>query len=334
MKFHCTISGLLFEDTNLPYIPGVYNNIHPIFGLNPTSLLKVATNVNALTDENSYYLTGLAVFNLLNPDWRIHADPSAVYPIIHNFERLINLAFRIPINRRNEFPYFVIDNNNNDFANLKHWLDSIENVFTEWKANAYELSINQKIMRKEAVLERLIGSKFQKHQNRIASVLADWAELAGQFPTSVFIAPGDIKTTTNQYWKAIIGQCFTNSYSDLIAQKIDIDDLLDLHDYLESNIPHGSTHAAILMSKIRKARDVLLEFYAPAKPRLVIESGSKIELEFTTVNNNITAESNLTNPGPEPKERDFKNRAEFIRARLKWQSATMKYRSQNISMEL
>lgn len=338
MKLTCPRSGLEYQDSSINSISGTYQSIHPIFNISAKSLLYIVKQIQSEPEPINNYLTGLAIFNLLNPKWESCADRNRALPVITaNLERMVSLIYRIPVERRNKFPTFVINKSTADFQSLPTWLDSIESVFSEWKVSSRELSISTQVMRKETVLTRLINSKLHKHRNKIAIILADWAELVAEFPKSKFYLSDDSETTTAIYWKELIKTSFINNHIDLIAAKVDMDDFQDMIDYLEMNLPHGSTHAHILMNRVRKSLSILQEFNAPPKPRIAYEGPksqlaamlSDMDIVDNKINNDFTFNPmpEVINPGVEPKPRDFQSNALYIRAKIKWQSQMIKYKA-------
>lgn len=332
MKFLCPISNETYEIAGVN--PGLFKANHPIFSIESKQLLAIARHAQANPDKDTYYLLGLAIFNKLNPRWVAPVVKStAIKTIIPNLERMIGLIFNIDSSNRRKFPDFVIDKTNNDFSLLPTWLDVIDDIFTELKSNARDLSLATKVIRTEAILQRYINSGFSRHKTRIANTLAEWADLTCEFPTSPFypiVNDESSKTTTALYWKEIIRLCFKEDHIGILQTKIDIQDFQDMHDYIEFNLPHGSTHAQILMSKLRKAKAVLEEFHAPARPRIVYEDKSTpliskiMELDTEGVANALEiAKDNsfYSNPGPMPKQKNFKSVSEFLKAKLKWQVA-------------
>lgn len=333
MKYKCRISGLEFSDSilsnslslSLSPSSSSYLSTHPIFSISAKDLISIASKALQNPKESDLYLIGLAIFNKLSPDWVTSAKPEAIPIITANFERLSTLVFSIPIGRRDEFPRFRIDSSNSDFLNLPTWLDSIQSVFDEWKISGRELAQHRLLDRKEKILVTLLNHRFTKKPSSIAHALAEWAGIAGEFPTSPFYLPDGTKTTTSDYWKTLIKYSFIESHLEFFSLKVDLDDLSDLIDWCEINIPHGSTHASILMSKLRKSKSILEEFTLPKFKSPVLVP------ELSPISQALKEESSEANTyipvGPEPKKSDFKSASDYLRAKLKWQTGVIRNRN-------
>lgn len=336
MKFKCKISGLEWQEDILDELSSsTLVTLHPIFSISESNLISLASAALADPNETSMYLVGLAAFNKLNPIWISTVNALAAAPmIVSQFERIIKLVFAIPKERRDQFPSYRIDSSNNDFAGLIHWLDAIQSVFDEWKQSGKELEFNRLLARKESVLITLLNNRYSKKPGSIASALAEWASIAAQFPKSCFYMPDGTTTTLDQYWKVLIKHAFVDDHLEFISLRVDPDDLEDLIDYCEMNIPHGTTQAHILLSKLRKSLSILNEFVRPKikQPTLVDESEdiagllSESKPEFQQVNQAVIMS--------EPKAKDFKSTAEYLRAKLKWQVQTVSNRNSSLASEL
>lgn len=282
------------------------------------------------------YLIGLAAFNKLNPTWLAPVNPALAAPIIvSQFERIIKLVFSIPVDRRAEFPNYRIDSSNSDFSGLIHWLDAIQSVFDEWKQSGKELELHRILAKKESVLITLLNHRYSKKPAAIAYSLAEWAAIAAEFPKSCFYLSDGTTSTTAEYWKTLIKHAFVDNHLEFLSLRVDPDDLEDLIDYCEMNIPHGTTHAQILMSKLRLALSVLNEFVRPKikQPSLIEESNDVVGLlsesrspEFVKIDSNKILS--------EPKPKDFKSTAEYLKAKLKWQVQTVANRNSSMASEL
>lgn len=337
MKLKCRISGIEWQESIFPSDPNSdpLLSLHPVFSMDQKSLISMATSAIENPHETSMYLIGLAAFNHLDPVWQATVNAEVAAPMIASqFERLIKLAFVIPPARRAEFPAFRIDSSNCDFLGLIHWLDAIQSVFDEWKQSGKELELHRMLAKKESTLIALLNSRFSKKSHLIAHALAEWAAIAAEFPKDCFYLADGTTSTVAQYWKVLIKQAFIDDHLEFISMRVDPDDLADLIDYCEMNIPHGTTHAHILMSKLRSAADIVNEFMRPKikQPMLVVETGTVADLLAETGDSpsfvKVAAE-----PVSEPKPRDFKSNAEYLRAKLRWQVQTVSNRN-SIASEL
>lgn len=336
MKLKCRISGIEWDESIFPWNPKVVDSLHPVFSMSQKDLISLASEAIESPHETSYYLIGLAAFNHLNPLWQATVNAEVAAPMIASqFERLIKLVFMIPQARRSEFPEFRIDSSNCDFLGLIHWLDAIQSVFDEWKQSGKELELHRILAKKESTLIALLNSRFSKKSNLIAHALAEWAAIAAEFPKDCFYLADGTTTTVAQYWKILIKQAFTEDHLEFISMRVDPDDLADLIDYCEMNIPHGTTHAHILMSKLRSAAEIVNEFMRPKikQPMLVNENGSVADLLSEDSDSSPSFVKVKAEPISEPKPKDFKSTADYLRAKLKWQVQAVSNRN-SIASEL
>jgi len=327
MRLICAFSSLEF---NVQHFPGTLSNretVHPIFYIPQKKLLSYSVKWAAgeLTTTDSYLLF-LALLNSTdNIEFRLQAIRTNHTDSIvaSNMENLFNIVGKLNIVQHPGFtpPQFVISPETRNLANVANWIAIWENYYNEWYSGYRTMSEEQKLIRRTAALERMINSAHVRNEKAFARILADWAEIAGNFPKS----PTLVNTAyipLNEYWKQIIIKCF-NAEQIFTIPKTDIDELLC---HCEDNITQGSSYAYNLLKALRsglaKQTDFLgfgeLDLNSSTRYR-IIDAESSVE----TANKLALIEAA---PTTLPKELDYPSKIAYLRAKVKWDMAQEYYK--------
>lgn len=315
--FTCSISGLSFEDSIFTSEYDFnFKCVHPVFNLDIKSLFTLANHALSNPHETSQYIIGLALLNSMGTQFNVSVDPKSHINIINNFQKL--LVYSTAINKHPKpelFPKFIIDNNNNNLESLDGYLSSIKSVFEELEANAIILRRSKVLHELECQIDEMIRRSLSFKPKSVAKIMGSWATMAAQFPDKDFYKPDGTKLKLSEYWKELIEIAFVEDHMALVTSDTDLDDLADLIDYCEQFIPHGSTHAAILMSKLRRAFEMLREFrIVPTeeyknKPVIVPDL---IDIESILLDK--PAQVFEIRTSNRPKRSDFKSTKDYLRA--------------------
>lgn len=317
--FTCSISGLSFSDSIFEsHFNRSFNISHPIYSLDFKSLVSLSNEIASDPHETSIYMIGLALLNKTRTTFNVPVNPNASNIIINNFQKI--LTYCIAVNNHPNpdiFPCFIIDHSNSDLQSLDGYLHAIKSVFQDLEESAIVRRKSRQLAEIEAQVDTMIKRSLNFKPKSIAKIIGSWASMAANFPSKPFYRADGSVTSVDQYWKYLIESCFIEDHISLVASDVDLDDLADLIDYCEQYIPHGSTHASILMSKLRKAFKVLEEFrIVPiknlSKPVMVPDV---VDIESILLDTPAKKYEIKTEPKQDkPNRADFKSTVEYLKA--------------------
>lgn len=287
MKHTCPKLGIIWYSSS-GY--GVSSCEHPVLSTPLKTLIKYT--VDPAVENKDKILIAAGLLNYLPVIWHTPLDWSdASHFLLLEFSSIATLAAKLDIVDRIHVPKLVINKQTNSLANLANWILTLNEALSEEAQKQDRYRLEARLARKEAVIARLLNSQIKRNRNKLAIYIADWAAEAAAFPTSLTYTDIGTPIRLSEYWKQIIVSSFQDNHLDILASGTDYDDLCDLVEYLEFNIPHGSTHAAVLMAEIRKTKGILEEF--TARKVTIIEP--KL---------------------PEPKRQHYPDTASYLRAKL------------------
>lgn len=317
----CAYSGLTYKCEHFPVTINNREEAHPIFILPQHRLLAYTSKWSAgeLTTTDSYLLF-LALMNSTSLiEWRT----SVAYRkgitdalVASNMEALIRIIGKINLINHPKFvlPSFAITRDTCTLDNVQYWIEAWHDSFMEFMRGYREQTEQEKIMRREYALERMIKSTQLKNAIKYSKALAEWAALVGQFPTFAILHPLNKNPVgIDEYWKEIIIACIRE---EKIFQ-YPSDDVDELITHCEDHIPHGSISAASLMDLLRTGKksqssymclnefDVLAYKNGTLRSEDVVETTNKIALIQSA-------------PQAAPIRTDYASEIEFVRAKMKW----------------
>lgn len=316
-KAICAKSGIEFQIEHFPYYFRKGEFCHPVFLLDTKTLLgmvsKWAEREFTETDTKLYFLSLLNSTELV--DWRTYARPD-LRICEANMEALVRMVSWIHSIKHPglSMPKFAVTKDTADLSNFRYWLEAWQNARGEFENGYREYTQQQKIIRREHALEKMIKTPGRQPES-YASHLAEWAALVSNFPTFNTIVDGK-HIRIDEYWKDIIRKCGIPNYQ---MWKLNKDDLQELLEHLTDNIDHGSIYAAALMKLVRNAIDRHSNFLG-----LDLTAG---QTGFTIISNDASVEqANIAAliaaaPTTEPMERDYPSKVAYLRAKLKWDMA-------------
>lgn len=322
MRILCAYSGIQF---NCEHFPGYLSSrevCHPIFYLKQHKLLSHATYwaSGKMTDTDAY-LFYLALLNSTGQiEWRVPAikthKTSKIISL--NMDALIRVVGKINLVKHPGFviPTIAITSDTKDLVNSHHWIANWEQAFQEFSDGYKSVSWNKELQNREIALEKLIKSQHRSIQS-YASILADWAAMAGSFPEFNIVINKETVTLA-EYWKSIIRKA---AQADSLLS-VDEKDLKELYEHCEIEIPVGTIHRHVLMKFLREAIQAHSNFYCED---LKLDSGS-----FRIIDDPESTEAiNLKNliesaPTKEPNRKDYPTHLLYLKDKLKWQLAQNK----------
>lgn len=333
MKVLCAISGIEFSCEHFPAELFSRETTHPIFHIKQKKLIgfisKWATGELTSTDSYLLFLALLNSSELI--DWRVPVIRTSLTDSIvaNNMESLVKVIGSINLvkNPTLVLPQFSVSKETKDLNNIHYWIEAWEDSLEEYR-NAYKSTSDWKLIRnREATLERLIKTP-ERTIESYAGILADWAEIAGNFPRFEVTDYNNVKVSLSDYWKLIIRKC-CKSESIFEVPRADIEELIE---HCESNIPHGSIYSAKLMSLLRdgiKKQSGFLGFDL---------FNTKTEFTILDADTSVQDANKLalinSAPTEKPIEKDYPNKFAYIKAKLKYEMAQEYYKQLSLSQDL
>ena len=323
-KILCAKSGIEFSCEHLPFTLQSREVSHPIFSVPSKKLISLAGQWAAgkLTPTESYltYLSLLESTGLI--EWRVpasyHAKTASI--IANNMEQLIHIVGKIEVIKHPSFvlPHFVISPDTSSLENSYHWIQIWNQNFNDWAANVKSHYNDQELIRREAGLQKLIKSS-HKNIEDYPKILANWARMAGDFPTFNVTIKG-VRMEIGDYWESIIIKC---AKADTIFQ-VPENDLRELIEHCEDNIVgDGSIYAIALMKYLRKGAEMQKNYLGLGDIDL---SRSSVTAYRILKPNESAEDANIQNmidsaPLTKPEKHQYPSLIEYIKAMARWNIA-------------
>lgn len=318
MKILCAISGIEFQCEHFPAYLTSREVTHPIFHLSQKKLLSFIPKFSSseLTETDSYLLF-LALLNSTDSvEFRVPCKRTAnTSSIIYNqMQDLVIAVGKINLIQHPSFqlPRIAITPDTCTLSNVEYWIANWEASIDEWKDNFASYNQSRDLLMRENALEKLIRTPHKEIQ--LATQIADWAELAGDFPHYVTIV-NNKEIQLSAYWKQIIRKCINK---DAIFQ-IPLSDLDELITHCEDNIPHGSIYAHTLMEMLRSGKDKNKNFLGLGDWDL---ASSPIAYKILSDSDSVESANMeaicMSAPTELPKIQDYPSRFAWLKAKIKY----------------
>lgn len=318
MKILCAKSGIHFQCEFFPAYLDSREVSHPIFHLSQKKLLSFVPKWAAgELNEIDSYLLFLSLLNSTGQcEFRSAAKPIASTSsiIANNMEDLVQLVGSINLITHPEevFSRIAISPENSTLENCHYWIANWETQLEDFKEGYQSYYLRQDLNRREEALEKLIKSPHKEIQ--LATQIANWASIAGEFPTfAVQTQFGNMDCA--EYWKLIIRKCI-NAESIFAIPLADLDELIE---HCEDKIQHGSIYAHTLMEILRSGRTKNKNFLGLGDWDI-----SQSSISYMIVRSEDSVESaNMdllvkTAPTAEPKITDYPTRFEYLKAKSRY----------------
>lgn len=325
MKILCALSGIEFDVSDFPGTFYSREIHHPVFDLPQKKLLSYAGKWSGgqLTPVNSYLLflsllnsTGQVDFRV--PAFRAEKTDSIVAA---NMEYLLRTVIKLNTvsSPAIVFPRFAITPETRFLENVYYWIQAWENGYEDFFSGNISAHTANKLRRLESALERLIKSP-HKSVSDYAAQIADWAQVAGEFPTFNILDPHTQKhVPIAEYWKDIIIRCCKGVSIYLVNLK----DLEELLEHVETNIPAGSIFHYTLLRTLRLSRDRIKNYFTTGDVDLkttftllddIISTGADAP---STELANLAVSVNAA-PTEKPVPENYPTRIAYMRAKMRW----------------
>lgn len=325
----CSKSGITFNCEHLPLaISSNYSISHPLFSLPQKKLLSLAGQWSArkLSSTESYLLYLALLDSTELVQWRTAAQhtPPLDAIIENSMEKLLTIIGKINLIKSPSLvlPTFVISADTSNLGNSHHWIETWTESYHEWY-DGYSVARKQsalaaRLEAREEALQRLIKSSASV--DSYADKLADWAAIAGSFPTYETNHPlTGLPIQLDAYWKQII-RAIANDDKFWRYPKKDIEELVD---HCEDNITQGNIYSHTLMKYLRKGTTKHGDFFgfdtAPATTRFTVISTSTDNLGDASAIN--LAAMIQKAPEDEPKKHQYASNFAWLKAFTQWKMA-------------
>lgn len=319
MKILCSYSGIEFTCEHFPGQLYSRESSHPIFQIPQRKLITYLSKWSAhkLTPIDSYllFIATLRSSELVN--FRVSTVRTLTTDSIvaQNMESLFRAV--IKLNTVSDldklFPQFVISPETRTLSNVHDWIDSWEESFKDFKAGKGREIDGRKLAQREMTLERLIKSP-HKTIGEKAPLIADWAVIAGRFPSFSMINPFTLKESTcAEYWRTLIVKASKNESLFSIRAH----DLEELIEHCEEHIPAGSIYSNELYKIIRYAMERRRNFLGDPD----IKSGYEILNSTDSVEDANIRAMIQSAPDHLPRAEEYESKFQFMRATARWNLA-------------
>lgn len=321
MKILCAYSGIEFSCEHFPYSLSARETTHPVFNIPQKKLLSLASkwasqSAFTPTDSYLYFLALLNSSDLIHWHCPVRKTPFTDSIVAQNMESLLRTVIKLNTvsDPTKIFPSFAITPDSATLSNVQHWLESWDEAYNDFKSGYRSAYDSKKLIQREAALARMIKNPHAPPA-KIASQIADWAAIAGSFPTFPIPSPwiNGLQISISDYWKTIIIRCAKNEQIFALNRK----DMQELLDHCLDNIPLGSLYSSTLFTLLRKAIEKNADFLgldSMAVPYEILDSSTDVQSA------NIKA---LINSAPieEPLREDFPTQFKYLQAKLRYDAA-------------
>lgn len=322
MKILCKYSGLSFDVQYFPFTLESRECAHPVFSIPQQKLLAIIARryPESLSPIDSY-LGFLAILHSTGRiDWRVPCiyTPSIDSTIANNMESLIRTVGITSAITHPAFtmPSFVITPDTRSLATVHHWIAIWKDCFIQFQDGNKRAQLHDRIVRREQALDRLIKDKSKQPAN-YANQLAEWAALAGDFPTGTVPVEGK-QISLAEYWKSIIRKAARKE----TIFSINDTDLYELIEHCEETIPHGNNSAFALMKVLREAAEAKKNFLDLGDFDIRTSTYRILSDADTPERANILAMIDSA-PSEKPVESNYPSKIAYLRALYKWKAAQL-----------
>jgi hypothetical protein len=331
MKILCSHSSLEF---NTEFFPGTFYTkeiCHPIFYLPQKKLLSYTAKWagGELTSTDSYLLFLAILKSSDRVEFRtpVFRTPFTDSIIAQNMEFLVRTVIKLNtvVNPSVVFPSFAITPDTKYLSNIKYWIESWHQSYEEFRSGKIKDYDNRALAHREAALQRMIKNP-HKPISSYATQIADWACIAGSFPTGLVPSPftKNAEISIDLYWKQLIIKCAKDeaifSVSNLYRKEIQRD-LEDLISHCETNIPIGSgIYSHALFKILRHGLEKQRNFLELGDFDIAETTYQFLESSDSTESANIKA---MIDSAPQelPSPKSYPNKISYLRAKNRWDMA-------------
>jgi hypothetical protein len=325
MHILCSYSGISFQCEHFPGKIDTGDACHPVFYLPQKKLLAYVGKWAAgeLTPTDSYLL----FLATLKSSDLIHFRTSAVRTnltdsiVANNMEHLVKVVSKISSIQHPAacFPQYVVSPETRSLGNVHHWIANWEDAYQDFHSGRSRDYDTKKLVAREAALERMIKNP-HRPISAYSSQIADWAAVAGDFPTSNTPSPiTGRQIPLSEYWKIVITKCASESSIFSIPKK----DIAELLEHCRDNIPVGSIFSNALFKILESALTRQTNFLGLGDSDLssgtfkILSPGDSVE----SANMSALIQSA---PDHAPEQKEYPNKLAYLRAKMRYEMS-LKY---------
>lgn len=322
MKVLCAYSSIEFTCEHFPGYLSARESSHPLFQVPQKRLLSYLGKwaQGGLTSIDSYLLF-LALLNSSElVDFRVPAirTESTDAIIANNMEALCKTLIKLNtvVSPSVVFPHYVISPDTRTLDNVHYWIANWESAYQDFLSGYRSAHDSAKLRIREAALERLIKNPHRPVASYAARI-ADWAATAGSFPTFIVTNPHNrVQVSCADYWKYLIAKCAHEEQIFAIRRQ----DLVELLEHCEDNIPIGSIYSNALFKILRHALERQRNFLGLGD--LDISKGSYTIL-FADTGVEAANLRAIIDSAPDhlPKREEYPTQFAYMKAKLRWDMA-------------
>lgn len=322
MRILCAYSGVDFTCEHFPSALLSREAYHPIFNLPQKKLISYLGKWGGgeLTPTDCYllFLATLRSSDLV--EFRVPAVRTTRTDsiIAHNMESLMKtvLSLNTVTNPGVIFPHYVISPETKDLDNVQYWIQNWKESYADFKEGKGKDYDDRKLVHREAALERLIRSPHRPISS-YAHQIADWASIAGDFPTFQTINRlTNTRQTCGDYWKQII--IYAATEEKLFA--INRADLEELLEHCETNISYSGIFGHTLFTVLRKALEKQKNFLGLGDLDISRSTYQILTSTDSVQDANLRAAINSA-PLERPEQKDYPTKFSYLRAKLNYEMA-------------
>lgn len=331
----CNKSGILFNCEFLPLTLHSRELSHPLFSVPQKKLLSLTGEWarGRLKLEESYllYLSLLNSTDLI--EWRDHATFTEKTPgiLAANMESLIQCIGKINLINHPSFklPKFIIHRDTASLTGSHHWIEIWLDNCNDWVSSQRDQrkreEIKARLEMRENALDRVIRSAYASDPKKTSALIAEWASIVAQFPSSTTPHPITKRPVPlAEYWKDIIRA----AHDEDKLWRFPRTDIIELLEHCEEYIQNEGIRGHALFSLLRNGLK-LYDTYAglsnfeitrnPSSPTFTVISGEE-ETYVAAVQTMIDAA-----PSHEPKRESYASHFAWLKDHMKWKIASLNH---------
>lgn len=313
-KVRCVYSGLVL---NIPHIIMYLHDgyIHPVFYLDESKLLSLYTEYcTGNLNHTDSYLLYLALLNSTGAiQWRTPAKSThqTATLIANNIKSLVKVihqtnAITLP---RFQQPKYSINSDTCTLESTANWIKAWKQNIVDFENNYAEERQRKSIAAVEhkvtyAINELHATNSTTLAKDKLASSIAAWASVAGDFPEDV-----------DKNWQRIIRSCYNHEKMFYTSK----DTIKAIREHCYNNIEAGSVHFHLLIELLNggiQAHNDFLDL-----PPLADEPNFSLQPTGTTEEKATLAAIRESAPTEPPIKGNYPTQLAFIQARLAYMTA-------------
>jgi len=249
-------------------------------------------------------------------------------------EELVKTVSRLNtvMSQYSTFPHYIISSETRGLDNVKYWIENWNEAYADFKAGKQRDVQGRdewkRLNIREAALERLIKNP-HRALSSYATQIADWAVLAGNFPTWITqnSFPPYNKISCADYWKLLIQKC-AHEESLYSIKRVDLVDLLE---HCEEHISAGSIYSNALFKILRHALERQKNFLGLGDMDITSSNYQIISSDSSAEAANLRAMIDSA-PTELPRPEQYPTRFAYMKAKMRYDMA-MKHGRKNTDTE-